>query len=504
MAGELKFTLGLVTGGFLSQLGGVDSKVKGFIGSMVSMGAITAGVMHAIETGAGLEHLHKRTGESVGDLVKLQSGFKAAGLSAEDVGATLFFMQKSLGGINEFGQGTANTFNRMGLSMGKLKSMGAPQALAAILGSMKQMNQSDAVKAASVIFGRGESGNMLQLARSSGEFAEGMAKAAAKAAIFQDNSAAFAKLLVTMDQIKGKATVLFAGIAAGLAPALQNVEDMLNGVDLSGIGTSIGKYLTALTQAFREGSLSDLIAETFKVGLEGAVIFALPILERLGMIILKVFETPLTYLQAGWDYIIGQMMGKMIALRRVLHLEATGQFDQGAQAAQLAAIERQHKSGKLSDSEYEKRKKEATTPEQLTPDSWGVSLQKRKETGVEFGQQGFGFKEMDEQAATDMTAAKAKFADIKKGFVDMVNGLASRAPKGPKSENVKKGGSGMAATGNYTPQFTEIEKMGFVMSRLGNPNAGPADRTANATERMAALMEEQVNGPETGPAAHEA
>src|ERR1039458_5169880 len=122
MGNKLEFSLGLMTGGFLSNIAGAESKVMGFIGSMVSLGSVTEGVMHAIETGTALEHLHKRTGESVGSLVKLQSGFKAAGLSAEDVGPTLFFLQKSLGGINEFGEGTALTFNRMDRKSTRLNS----------------------------------------------------------------------------------------------------------------------------------------------------------------------------------------------------------------------------------------------------------------------------------------------------------------------------------------------------------------------------------------------
>jgi hypothetical protein len=500
MAGKLEFTLGLVTGGFLSKIGGAADKLKGFIGGMISLGAITEGVMHAIETGAGLEHLHKRTGESVEDLVKLQGGFRAAGLEANDVGPALFHLQKALGGVNEFGQGTASTFNRMGLSIRTLKAMGAPQAMAAILGSLKGMNQSDAVEAASVIFGRGEAGNMLQLARSSGEFGEGMAKAAAKAAIFKDNASSFAHLEITLGQIKDKATTLWAGIAAGLAPAIQNVEDMLNDIDVSGIGTSIGRFFTALTQAFREGTLSNLISETFVVGLEGAVAFAPAILARLGYILLKTFEVPLTYFQAGLDYAVDKAVEKFAKARSKLGLNSINDGDAGTRAALLSRIEEQHKSGKLSAAEYAKRKAEASTGVAYKADSQKDILAERSKKGVEFFQQGYGFKEMDQGASQMMAEAKKKMAEASKHWLETINGLASRAPKGHKSEDIKKGG-GQNLQSNYKPEFTQLEKMGFVMSGVGT--ADFARRTADATERIAAGIETFLNGPGDTEPVHE-
>jgi hypothetical protein len=463
MGNELKFSLGLLTGSFLTNLTTADAKVRHFIGGMLSLGAVTHGVMKAMETGAELHHLHMRTGESVGDLVKLQAGFKAAGLAADDVGPALWIMEKSLGGINEFGQGTATTFQRLGLSITKLKAMGGAQAMAAILNSLKGLNQSDAVKAASVIFGRMQAGNMLQLARSSGEFAEGMEKAAAKAAIFQENSASFAKIMIMMDQIKAKGMVLFAGIASGLAPAMLKIEELLNGIDLSGIGKELGKYLTAIVQAFSEGSLSLLISETLRVGFDGGIATLPAMFERLGGILLNVFKTPLTYLAAGIAWV----------------LERAALF-----ASRIPGVGKALFPSGLGDAPAESFD---TIRKNISGEGYYDKL----------------VSDADEDSAKRMTEALSKLKDIGAPLRSMIDSLVSRARKDlPKAEDITKGGAANLPNTGYKPEFTQLEKMGFVMSGLGG--ADYASRTATATERIANLMETFIDTASPQPSLNEA
>jgi len=176
MGNVLEFSLGLATGAFVGRIDEATAKLKGFIGGLVSLEAVSEGVMSAIEKGAGLEKLSKRTGESVSSLYELQAGFKAAGLSAEDVGATISHMQRSLGGINEMGERTPDIFRRLGLNIDELKKQNAPQQLSAIVGAMARLNPSGQMAAASSIFGRADAGNIAALTRSTGEMAEGMQK----------------------------------------------------------------------------------------------------------------------------------------------------------------------------------------------------------------------------------------------------------------------------------------------------------------------------------------
>lgn len=467
MSGELKFSLGLVTGGFLSGLAGADARVKGFIGGLISLGAITRGVMGAIGEGADLERLHKRTGETVGDLVKIQEGFQAAGLSSEEAGSALFVMQKSLGGVDEMGKGTSKTFERMGLSMSKLKAMGAPEAMRQIVGALGKMNQSEAAKSASTIFGRGNAGNMMELARSTGAFAEGMAQAAGKAKLMQDNAASFQQLIITTRQIKDNVSEMFVGIAAGAAPAIQQVADMLKGVDIAGLGKGLGNYLSALVQAFKEGSLSELIGETFKTGFDLAVAFLPGMFEKMGYLLLKAFESPLNWLQAGITYTINQLANNP-KLRNLMAVATAGASEAIGSALGLFG----------GSATFEDILKE----------------QKEKGLGLNFGTGEFGLSDINDDSNQRLAEAKANMGKITAPLMEMIDGLVARAPAAKKSADILKGTAAESGAGSYKPEFTSLEKMGFVMSGLGNTDL--AQRTANATERMAELMEQFIGGGE--------
>ena len=463
MGNKLEFSLGLMTGGFLSNIAGAESKVMGFIGSMVSLGSVTEGVMHAIETGTALEHLHKRTGESVGSLVKLQSGFKAAGLSAEDVGPTLFFLQKSLGGINEFGEGTALTFNRMGLSMSKLKAMGAPQAMAAILGSLKGMNQSDAVKAASVIFGRGEAGNMLQLARSTGEFAEGMAKAASKARLFEENAAVFTRVSRTMGEIKDHASTMFAGLAVGIAPSLLLVEKKLANLDLAGFGMNLGDEITAAFEAIDLGQFG----EYFKLTLESA---AFDVGDTIGKILQKAYAPATDQDKAQGKGGFWKKFGSSLL---------AGEELSGSILPLLGGLLHIPGSQKMGDSLVDKAY--ANWQKSFGPVARLVNA--GGDIGEAFSKGGLG------DGPNPYAAALVK---MKRGLVD------SARKKGPHFEDdwVSRGGAPSAPElPRYKPEFTSLEKMGFVMTGIGNADHGAnidqnTRRGADAAERTAGFIQD--------------
>src|ERR1039457_1315694 len=99
--GVLQFTLGLEVHQFLSNLG----LAHGQIISLAAVGEALHKVMEKMfascERGAELEHLSKRTGESTGNLYRLQAAMGACGASAESLPQLLFLMQKSLGGVSE-------------------------------------------------------------------------------------------------------------------------------------------------------------------------------------------------------------------------------------------------------------------------------------------------------------------------------------------------------------------------------------------------------------------
>jgi len=505
-SGVLQFSLGLATGGFLSPLNSTMSRLTGFIGGMVSLGAITEGVMSAIERGAALEHLSKRTNTSVADLFKLQRGFKAVGMDADAVGGILFKMQKSLGGVNEYGVDTKSIFHRMGLEIDTLKKMNAPQQLAAIAGGLGKLNTTSAASAAGSIFGREGAQQMVQLSRSTGEFAEAMRKAARDAENAARTSASFARLERGLVEIKGHVQTLFAGLAEGLAPSILSIEAMINKMDFTrfgeNIGQQVGGIMTAFTQAFKEGKLSELIGDALQLGFDSLLIFAPGMFEKIGYFLLRALESPLAQIQAGMEY----------ALEAGAHAFATSKTFQtiiraiapGAGLI-LGAI---GDTGKVDYQQILKDRKEEGVKFNLFGAETGIgdankdSDKRLAEAGKKFKEKwaGFSSKLGDFQSRapnafklSDIFGTPAKnFKEFQKtgGTKSGVWGpIVDAMSRAPKPKGVDKIGDSLQPTVNhYKPEFTSLEKMGFVMGGGSNPILDLNRRTATAAEKTVALL----------------
>ncbi len=287
-AGVLQFALGLSGGNFTGVAQRAQGAITGLVGSsarLTGVGAalgglaggfsLVSGVMDSIGRGDALFNLSKRTGQSVGDLFKLQEAFKAVGLDPGQVSPAILAMQRALGGVNENGEPTAEVFDQIGLSIAQLKGMDAPAQLAAIGKTLAGLGREEAASAAGKIFGRGFAGDMLQLARQSGDFGDGLAKAAQQAALFERNAAAFEKIGDSIEAIKANGRSLFAGIAEGAAPGIQRVVDKLNEIDLSGLGKKIGGAADILTSALAEGKAGELLGLSLQMGAERAFNFTI-------------------------------------------------------------------------------------------------------------------------------------------------------------------------------------------------------------------------------------
>ena len=500
-AGVLQFSLGLTAGGFLGVLDKATNKVGGLtrsalslpglgaalggtIASIGSLQAVVSGVFNAIEKGAALDYLSKRTSTSVASLFELQKGFKAVGLSADDVGPMIFKLQKSLGGVNEYGEDTRSIFFRMGLSIDQLKKMNAPAQITAISKALGNLNAQGAAAAAGVIFGREGAGNMVQLAHSTNEFAQAMVEAQHDAQTFERNAETFRHLSRSLDVLKNKTNTLFAGMAEGAAPAIQMIVDQLNSIDLSGVGEKIGKIFTAFTEAFREGKISDLIALSITTGFQMALAAAPVLFEKLGYFLLKVFETPLEYLQAGMTYVVEMAMEGFSKLEDIFHkivniLSAGIEYGLQKMVEGLAKIPKLNKAlgiaGFTADS-FDKilADKNAANPqkEQYKADSFSRILGDEKKNGLKFnvGAGEFGLDDISKDADARWKEMKEKLKNISAPLMNFVDGLVARAPKVNGKVNGKNNGQDLTTTkSQYKPEFTALEKMGFVMGGSNNP-----------------------------------
>jgi hypothetical protein len=250
---RIEYELGLSTKDFLGalkQAAGGLSGLAGAFGVTLSAGAAFAGVLNEIQRGASLDDLSKRTGESVDSLFKLQRGFTLAGISAGSVPTVLYQMQKALAGVNDEGDSTKNIFAAMGMDADVLKGMSGAQSIQAITAALSRMDRASASLAASKIFGRMGAQDMLQLARNSDDFAEGMERAADAASLFTANAGRFDKLSDLMTNLKAHVNDLFLNAAVPSA-----------------------KIATALIQGFKEARLGEIWELSLMAGTQGAIAY---------------------------------------------------------------------------------------------------------------------------------------------------------------------------------------------------------------------------------------
>lgn len=284
--GVLAFTLGVSASPLIRGLSQGGRALGSFLGTAAKLTGVTAligtafesvkqsanlvqGVFEAITRGSDLQRLHARTGETVQDLFLLQKGFKAAGLDSDSLGQMIFHLQKSMTGINDVGEDTNLVFSILGLQMAQIRQMNAPDQFQAIAKAMAGMNSSQAAGLAGKLFGREGAANFLQLARSSDQFSAALRDNVTAAAQMARNAAAFENIELSIGKIKEKTQNLFAGLAEGAAPGIQKVLDLLNKIDLSGIGLKFGHVIAAFAQAIQDGQIGKLLELSLEAGLTG-------------------------------------------------------------------------------------------------------------------------------------------------------------------------------------------------------------------------------------------
>lgn len=458
--GVLQFSLGLATGGFLNPLNATASKLAGFIGGFISLGAISAGVMSAIERGAALQHLSKRTDTSVGSLYMLKRGFEAVGLEADAVGPILFKMQKSLGGVNEYGVDTRSVFHRMGLSIDELKKLNAPQQLQAIASALAKLNSISAASAAGGIFGREGAAQMVQLSRSNSEFGEALAKGQRYAALWEKLAPLADKFERSMKFIAMEMDVIVTEAATQLLPSIQAVADAVSKINFTKIAQNLGETILTITEIFKEGKFGDVLAQAFIAGVEKASNF-----------IGGVFGSS-SYWKGIWDVMSGEFLvaiGTMMSVAEVFTATIAATLDKVIHP-----------------------KTDWSVLYQQNYDFLDKSLGKFSGANLTYAGGQSVIKGVKEQAGAVADAYKNSGGPEQDKFMAMIGGIRGRAKKlaGTVGESVdtKKLGDALSpSTSHYKPEVTAFEKMGFVMGGA-NPLLDLNRRTASGVEKTVNLL----------------
>lgn len=272
--------------------------------------------------------------------------------------------------------------------------------------------------------------------------------------------------------MQGKAALVFAGVAEGLAPYIEQVFGTLKAIDWPKMANGAAEVSRALGGAFASGQLINLISESLGLALQSVVDMAPGIFSKLGYIILKAFETPLIYIQTSMDYILDQAVGKYHSL--VNSVRRT--FDVG----------------------FAMSEKLGTAKTTWKAQSFSELLAERRARGLEFdyGTGAYGLDEIND-ASTEALAAGAKrvqslWADYLgklRSYGGTLPGATASKLSGPGMGSVNFGGSGGFLKASAVTSF---EQLGFISSlgRGFDVNQRISDNTERTAKGVEGLRED--------------
>jgi hypothetical protein len=195
---------------------------------------VVASMKSAIDAGGKLSDMMARTGADGEKLFVMQRAFENAGIAGDKVPGVLNKMQKALAGVNEEGDRVqTRVFSDLGLSINSLRAMDPAMAFRKISESIAAIP--DPAKRAALameIFGR-SGGELLVVMNDGAAFEMAAKQVGGLGKTLSENAAKFDNISDSLGLLGTKAQQIGAEVAAELLPALTEMADALNELDLS-------------------------------------------------------------------------------------------------------------------------------------------------------------------------------------------------------------------------------------------------------------------------------
>ena len=483
MAGVLEFALGLKTSEFLGELGASSREVLSFAAVMEGVKFGAEKMWGAIEQGAGLQEMAYRTNQTAQSLYGLQMGFKGVGLSAEAVPEMILKMQRGLSGVNEMGMKTDILFMRLGLTLQHLRTETAQQQIADMAGALNKLSTTDAAGIAGKIFGRGAAGDILQISHGLEEYQRVMSSTTNDASIFGVMAHAWGEIKGDAEIFESHINAVWAAIATGITPALHKMMD--------GINRALSNLATGLAGAIQFGGISTLL----KDGLQAA-------LEQAGYYGARVFSA----VAAGFgSALVSGLMQVIPTLgKEIFNGLSTGiNFALAELARGIIKVEMSVASAMgLSNSVGGKNLETKLAQVNEFENSLGQVQTKQNQDSIgnlvgsitQGAQEAFksAMDDWKQTGGNDPHTALDKFNADLKNFSSQFK--SAHANDVPVSDN--KVADGPTLQNHYKPDFTSLEKMGFVMGGTGNPMKRSEDLLGQIVRNTAPENQPRFDSPE--------
>jgi TP901 family phage tail tape measure protein len=212
--------------------------------------AVVDGFGGALDMGARLTALSQRTGESAGSLLVLETAFKNAHISADQVGTSINKLQNFMAAAGQEGSNQAATMSRLGISLSDLEGKTPTQQMGVFAKAIAAIQDpTQKVAAASEIFGQKLGGKLLPVLNDfPGALDDARSKVGSLEDVMNENAATFDAFGNSIDAVKGKFAAFAAGIMGETLPAVAEFATELEKVDAAGLGKQIGQELNPRLQ----------------------------------------------------------------------------------------------------------------------------------------------------------------------------------------------------------------------------------------------------------------
>jgi hypothetical protein len=230
------FTVGnLAAKGFEAIIDGVFSAGR----------AIVDGFGQALDLGGRLSELSARTGETAGNLLVLETAFKNAGLSGDQVGTVINKLQNFMQDAANGGATQKAAMDKLGVSFSDLAGKTPTEQMGVFAAKIAAIEDPTARAAtASEVFGEKLGGKLLPLlTQFSPSLTDAEGKVGSLASIMDEHAGTFDTFGESVNAVQGKLAAFAAGILSQTIPAVQGLGTAMENVDAAGFGKKIGNII---------------------------------------------------------------------------------------------------------------------------------------------------------------------------------------------------------------------------------------------------------------------
>ena len=265
------FTVGnLAAKGFEAIIDGVFSAGR----------AIVDGFSQALDLGGRLSELSSRTGETAGKLLVLETAFKNAGLSGDQVGTVINKLQNFMQDAANGGDKQKAAMDNLGISLSALAGKTPTQQMEVFAAKIAAIEDPTArAAAASEVFGDKLGGKLLPLLNDfSPALDDAREKVGSMEQVMDENAATFDAAGETIDAVKGKMAAFAAGVLSEAIPAVSGLGEEMAKVDFASFGEQVGEALVGKLEKFKDTTAgASEVVKTLNTTLGNAVNAAIPV-----------------------------------------------------------------------------------------------------------------------------------------------------------------------------------------------------------------------------------